>query len=47
MKHLKDSEESLPKEPDLYDLIKQCEEDEKRDRKRKEETLRQIEKYIF
>ena len=47
MKQLKDSEESLPNEIDLFELIRQCEEDEKRNREREKETLRQIERYIF
>lgn len=49
MKHIKDLKgNSCNKEIDLYELIEQCENEQKeRDREREENTIRQIEKYIF
>lgn len=46
MKHTEDLEKGLSKQISLDEMIEDCE-NEERDRKRKEETIRQIEKYIF
>lgn len=45
MKQIEDSGENS-QQIDLCDMIKECE-NEERDRKRKEASIRQIEKYIF